>query len=105
MYEVYSKPGCTYCDQAKALLVQKGIPYVEKVLDVGQPKTPGVEYYHKEDLLAVVPAAKTLPQIVYIADTLHEATTIIGGFTDLVGYLKDQEENAKYDFATEASSD
>jgi len=64
---VWSKYHCPYCDQAKALLTQKGIPFEERKIGDG---------YSKEELLEAVPGARTLPQI-FLDDEL------IGGFTDL----------------------
>ncbi len=68
---VWSKYHCPYCDQAKALLTQKGIKFEEKKIGDG---------YSKEDLLEAVPTARTVPQI-FLDDKL------IGGFTELKAYL------------------
>ena len=64
---VWSKYHCPYCDQAKALLTQKGIKFEERKIGDG---------YTKEDLLEAVPTARTVPQI-FLDDKL------IGGFTEL----------------------
>lgn len=64
---IWSKYHCTFCEQAKALLQQKGIPYEEKKIGDG---------YTKEELLEAVPTARTVPQI-FIEDEL------VGGFTEL----------------------
>ena len=64
---VYSKYNCPYCDQAKALLKQKNIPFEERKIGDG---------YTKEDLLEAVPNARTVPQI-FLDDEL------VGGFTEL----------------------
>ncbi len=64
---VWSKYNCPFCDQAKALLKQKGIAFEEKKIGDG---------YTKEDLLESVPNARTVPQI-FVNDQL------IGGFTEL----------------------
>jgi glutaredoxin 3 len=68
---VWSKYHCPYCDQAKALLSQKGIPFEEKKIGDG---------YTKEELLEAVPNARTVPQI-FLDDQL------IGGFTELKAHL------------------
>jgi glutaredoxin len=68
---VWSKYHCPYCDQAKALLKQKGIPFEEKKIGDG---------FTKEDLLEAVPTARTVPQI-FLNDEL------IGGFTELRAHL------------------
>ncbi len=64
---VWSKNQCPYCDQAKALLTQRGIEFEEKKIGGG---------YTKEDLLEAVPTARTVPQIF-----LDEE--YVGGFTEL----------------------
>jgi len=64
---VWSKNHCPFCDQAKALLTQKGIVFEEKTIGEG---------YSREDLLEAVPAARTVPQIF-----LDEE--YVGGFTEL----------------------
>jgi glutaredoxin 3 len=69
---IWSKYNCPYCDQAKALLKNKGIPFEEKKIGDG---------YSKEELLEAVPTARTVPQI-FLDDKL------IGGFTELNEHLK-----------------
>lgn len=64
---VWSKNHCPFCDQAKALLTQKGIVFEEKKVGEG---------YSREDLLEAVPTARTVPQIF-----LDEE--YVGGFTEL----------------------
>jgi glutaredoxin 3 len=64
---IWSKYHCPYCDQAKALLTQRGIEFVEHKIGDG---------YTKEDLLEVAPTARTVPQI-FLDEEL------IGGFTEL----------------------
>ena len=51
---VWSKPACPFCTKAKNLLKNKGIEYEEKNIAEG---------YNIQDLLALVPNAKTMPQI------------------------------------------
>lgn len=64
---VWSKNQCPYCDQAKALLTQRGIEFEERKIGDG---------YTKEDLLEAVPTARTVPQIFLDGK-------LIGGFTEL----------------------
>jgi glutaredoxin len=64
---VWSKNHCPFCDQAKALLTQRGIVFEEKKVGEG---------YSREDLLEAVPTARTVPQIF-----LDEE--YVGGFTEL----------------------
>lgn len=70
---VWSKYNCPFCEQAKALLKQKGITYEEKKIGDG---------FTKEDLLESVPNARTVPQI-FLDEKL------IGGFTELRKYLEE----------------
>ena len=69
---IWSKYHCTYCDQAKALLTQRGIQFEERKIGDG---------YTKEDLLEAVPTARTVPQI-FIDEQL------VGGFTELKQHLE-----------------
>jgi glutaredoxin 3 len=69
---VWSKYHCPYCDQAKALLKQRGIPFEERKIGDG---------YTREELLEAVPTARTVPQI-FIGNEL------IGGFTELKQHLE-----------------
>ena len=79
-YTVYSKPNCGFCDQAKSLLASKGLQFDVINLDVGQPKEEGQKYISRDDLLAKVPTARTMPQI-FMED---ESPAIhIGGFQEL----------------------
>ncbi len=68
---VWSKNQCPFCDQAKALLSQKGIEFEERKIGNG---------WTKEDLLEAVPTARTVPQIF-----LNEQ--LIGGFQELRKHL------------------
>jgi glutaredoxin 3 len=68
---LWSKYHCPYCDQAKALLKQKGIPFEERKIGDG---------WSKEELLESLPTARTVPQIVINGEC-------IGGFIELKEYL------------------
>lgn len=68
---VWSKYHCSFCEQAKSLLKQRGIEFEERKIGDG---------YTKEELLEAVPTARTVPQI-FIDDHL------IGGYTELKQYL------------------
>ena len=76
MFTVYSKPACVYCDRAKSLLTVKGLLFEVVNLDVGQPKEEGAKYISRDDLLAKIPNARTMPQIM-------KNDELIGGFTEL----------------------
>ena len=64
---VWSKYHCPYCDQAKALLKQKGVQFEERKIGDG---------YTREELLEEIPTARTVPQIIIDGK-------LIGGFTEL----------------------
>ncbi len=74
---VWSKNQCPYCEQAKALLKIKGIAFEERNIQTD---------FTKEQLLEAVPTARTVPQII-MDDKL------IGGFTQLQEYLKENNVN------------
>jgi len=69
---VWSKDSCPFCVQAKGLLTQKGIEFEERNVN---------KDWTREQLLAAVPDARTLPQI-FIDDKL------VGGFTELRKHLQ-----------------
>ena len=69
---IWSKYHCPYCDQDKALLKNRGIPFEEKKIGDG---------YTREELLEAVPNARTVPQV-FLDDKL------IGGFQELNEHLK-----------------
>jgi glutaredoxin 3 len=65
---VWSKNGCGFCSQAKALLESKGIEYEERNINNSN--------WTRDDLLTAVPTAKTLPQI-FLGEEY------VGGYTEL----------------------
>jgi glutaredoxin len=67
MYTIYTKPNCTFCDQAKALLSSKGLAFESIKLGEG---------ISRDELLAKIPTARTMPQIM-------KDGTLIGGFQEL----------------------
>jgi len=64
---VWSQSQCTFCEQAKTLLKQKGIEFEERRIGDG---------WTKQQLLEVVPAARSVPQI-FLDDQY------VGGFQEL----------------------
>jgi glutaredoxin len=80
MFTVYSKPNCQYCDKAKALLLAKDLPFEIIHLDVGQQKDDAVQYITKDELLQIIPTARTMPQIT-------KASVYVGGYTELAKLL------------------
>lgn len=73
---VWSKYNCSFCEQAKGLLLRENIEFEERKIGDG---------YTREDLLEAVPTARTVPQI-FIDDVL------IGGFTELQRHLNQLKE-------------
>ena len=76
---IYSKTQCPYCDQAKAMLKQRGVAYRE-VMVVADDQANGTDKVSREQLLEVAPKARSVPQI-FINGNL------IGGFTELQKYF------------------
>ena len=73
--EIYSKPQCPYCVQAKALAEREGYELTYKMLD---------EDFDRETLMETFPGARTFPQIIVDGKK-------IGGYTEfkqLVDELK-----------------
>ena len=68
---VWSKYHCPYCDQAKALLKDRRIPFEERKIGDG---------YTKEELLEAVPNARTVPQIILKGE-------LIGGYQQLKAHF------------------
>ena len=64
---VWSKYGCSFCDQAKNLLQVNSIEFEERRIGDG---------WTREDLLESVPTARTVPQIFLDGE-------LVGGFTEL----------------------
>ena len=64
--EIYSKPQCPYCVQAKALAEREGHELTYKMLD---------EDFDRETLMETFPGARTFPQIIVNGEK-------IGGFTE-----------------------
>ena len=71
--EIYSKPRCTFCTRAKQLCELRGLEYDYKLLDAD---------FTMEELLEIVPAAKTFPQIFIDGES-------IGGFQEFSSLLID----------------
>ena len=79
MIEIYSKPNCSFCDQAKMLLRMKNKDFIEYKLN---------EDFTREILLDKFPEAKTYPIIV--VDGFN-----IGGYHQLQEHLKTDTGTAK----------
>ena len=78
---MWSKPMCPYCDQAKALLRNKGYEVEERKIGDG---------YLKEELLEAVPGARSVPQIFLDGK-------LIGGFNELKAHFDSQRKPKIYE--------
>jgi glutaredoxin 3 len=67
MIEIYGKPQCPFCDQAKLLCQTQRYEFTYKQLGVD---------FTREELMEEFPTARTFPQIKINGDS-------IGGFTEL----------------------
>jgi len=82
---VWSKETCGFCDLAIKELKRRN--YNVTIKKIIEPMTPEIEresMYTKEDLLEVVPHARSVPQI-FLGNEL------IGGYTDLIKYFSRSE--------------
>ena len=78
---VWSKETCGYCNLAIAELTERNYKVtVKKLIEPNTPKESKDWMFTKEDLLEVVPNAKSVPQI-FIGEEY------IGGYTDLMKYF------------------
>lgn len=88
VYVIYGKDNCPFCEQAKTLLTIKGLEYDYRTLGVD---------YDRDDLLALAPDAKTVPQIWLVTVTddngssAKESWAHIGGFQQLKTSLEKSE--------------
>ena len=73
--EIYSKPQCPYCIQAKALAESKGYELTYKMLD---------EDFDREALMETFPGARTFPQITVNGE-------LIGGYTEFAAKVSLEE--------------
>lgn len=77
---IYTKPNCTHCTQAKALLESHNLPYT--FINLSETQS-GENFISRDELLQLFPNARTMPQIVIDGET-------IGGFTELKTFLQKQ---------------
>lgn len=69
---IWSKDNCPYCTKAKALLANRNIEYEERNIS---------KDWTKEQLLAEVPNARTVPQIFLWGN-------YVGGYDSLLEYME-----------------
>lgn len=70
---IFGRPGCYYCDEAKKLSTVNMIKYEWKDVTEGD---------NKQELLSLVPSAKTVPQIFVNGQ-------YVGGFVEYEQYVAD----------------
>jgi len=85
MIELYTRPGCTYCDKAKTLLRSVGASFTEHVVDVT---------ISRGELMEQFPTAKTLP--IVVINGVH-----VGGYMQLEQQIIEQREHIGKSFLTE----
>lgn len=73
MIEIYGKPQCPYCEQAKQLCENMQLDYVYKSMGTD---------FTREELLETFPNARTVPQIIING-------TKIGGYNELTKYIEE----------------
>jgi glutaredoxin len=73
MIEIYGKPACPHCDQAKRICEQRELEYKYFQLDTD---------FTREEVLEMFPGARTFPQIKVSGKS-------IGGKDQLVTYLEE----------------
>lgn len=73
MIEIWGKPACPHCDQAKTICEKRQLKYVYKQLDVD---------FTREEIFENFPGARTFPQI-------RINGTIIGTKDNLITYLEE----------------
>ena len=73
MIEIWGKPNCPHCEQAKRFCENNLLDYTYKLLNVD---------FTREEVLEMFPGARTFPQI-KVGDTK------IGGFDKLPSYIED----------------
>ena len=72
--EIYSKPQCPFCVQAKALAEREGHELTYKMLD---------EDFNRETLMETFPGARTFPQIKIDGND-------VGGYTELEAWSQNK---------------
>ena len=82
MYRVFGYSDCGFCTRATKLLQERGLMFTYWPLEQDEGMKNVLQENH---------SWKTVPMIIYFDIDSHEET-FIGGYTDLVEYLNDEEE-------------
>lgn len=75
-FKVYSRSGCPYCTKIKSILLLKNIEYESYELETD---------FNREEFYEMFGGGSTFPQVI------TEDGTYIGGCTEAVRYLKENE--------------
>ena len=73
-FEIYSKPGCPYCDKIKTVMKQYNFEHTVKTLD---------EDFTRQEFYEQFGQGSTFPQVIKEGERL-------GGCVDTVKYLREQ---------------
>jgi glutaredoxin 3 len=73
MIEIYGKPACPFCEQAKQFCEKMGLSYTYSSMGTD---------FTREELLEKFPEARTVPQIIING-------TKIGGYNELTKYIEE----------------
>lgn len=77
MFTILTKDNCPWCDRAKALLEERKAPY-------------GAFHYKEHPMIALLMRKAGLTTVPQIWVETPEGKTYIGGYEDLVDWLKTQ---------------
>lgn len=77
MFEVYGRNNCVWCERAKALLNEKGLPFAYYNIEEDSKALHEFKFIFR--------GAKTVPQICI---GMYDEVEVIGGYEDLVKWLK-----------------
>ena len=77
MFEIFGKNNCKYCDEAKAMLEERGLAYIYKNIE-------GSDYSYMDEFRQKYPTVRTVPQIE------SPDGEYIGGAAELREWLKKQ---------------
>ena len=78
--KIYTKSNCAYCTRAKALLQKHNVEYDEYSIVLNKEDSTNQFTITRDELLAMLPNAKTVPQI--FLDNNY-----VGGYTELAEFL------------------
>lgn len=75
MYTIYSKSACDYCEKAKKLLIEKGLPFTEIKL--------GRDIQDRDDFISEIKSKLPKNTTISTVPQIFKGDAYIGGFTEL----------------------